>query len=184
MQIDTLVMLIADQNGGKSNQMRSLFEEAELYGAYQGYPTSSNIRRWYEVAPDIELFMRLSSWHEKGEDYARVKADITGNRYNPRRRYKVFVPAQVTPTPTLVGGEDLFMKIVKDFEIRRAYAVWLSPDRSGRTPFAVSPQLASFMSTRREVSALAIDSLAAHPSAAPQTNSINSRLLADLLFRA
>lgn len=183
MQIDTLVMIIADQNGGKSNQMRTIFEEHELHGVYGGYPASSNLARRYFIAPDIELFMRLSSWHEKGEDYARVKSDIIGGQQDLRRRYKVFVPAQVTATAQLVGGEDLFIKLINDFEIRRAYAVWLNPDRSGRTPFAISPAFAAFMSTRRAVSALAVDSAALHPSAAPLTNSINARLFTDLLFR-
>jgi hypothetical protein len=35
-KIDTLVMLIADQNGGKSNQMRSIFEDFELHNFYGG----------------------------------------------------------------------------------------------------------------------------------------------------
>ena len=33
-KIDTIVMIIADQNGGKSNQMRSIFEEFELHHVY------------------------------------------------------------------------------------------------------------------------------------------------------
>jgi hypothetical protein len=100
-----------------------------------------------------------------------------------RRRYKVLVPAQVTHTDNLVSGEDLFINLFSDFEIRRGFAVWLSPDRSNRRPFSISKNMAAFMSTRRYVSALAIDGLAAHPSAAPTTNSINARLIADLLFR-
>ena len=51
-KLDTLVMVIADQNGGKSNQMRSLFEEFELHHFYGGYPTSNNIARKYYVHPD------------------------------------------------------------------------------------------------------------------------------------
>jgi len=31
MQIDTLVVVLADQNGGRSNQMRTIFEEHELF---------------------------------------------------------------------------------------------------------------------------------------------------------
>ncbi len=181
--IDTLVMVMADQNGGKSNQMRSIFEEFELHHAYGGYPTSNNIARKYYVHPDMDLFLRLSSWHEKGENYTDVKTDIKNGYSDMRRRYKVFVPAQVTPTKNLMGGEDLFIKLFADFDIRRGFAVWLSPDRSARQAFGISPTMASFMSSRRHVSALAIDSLAAHPSAAPATNSINARLLADLLFR-
>ena len=183
MNIDTLVMVIADQNGGKSNQMRTIFEEHELHHEYGGYPTSRSIRRRYLVAPDIELLVRLSSWHEKGKTYTQVKRDITNGHTSPARRYKVFIPAQVSPTPKLVGGEDMFMQLMADFDVRRAYAVWLSPDRSARKPFALSARFATFMSKRREVSALAIDSVALHPSAAPVTNSINARLLTDLLFR-
>lgn len=67
--IDTLVLVIADQGAGKSNQIRSLFEEAELHGVYGGYPTSDNIRRNYAVHPDIDLLVRLSSWHERKETY-------------------------------------------------------------------------------------------------------------------
>ena len=182
-RIDTLVMVIADQNGGKSNQMRSLFEEFELHHVYGGYPTARNIRHKYYVHPDIDLFLRLSSWHEKNESYSDVKNDIDSGYSEMRRRYKVLVPAQVTPTDTLVGGEDLFIQLFADFEIRRGFAVWLSPDRSKRNNFEISPAMVAFMSPRRHVSALAIDSLAAHPSAAPATNSINARLLADLLFR-
>jgi hypothetical protein len=181
--IDTLVMVIADQNGGKSNQMRSIFEEFELHHFHNGYPTANNIRHHYEIHPDMELFLRLSSWHEKNESYGDVKNDIQGGSLDPRRRYKVLVPAQVTGTTNLLPGDELFIRLFSDFEIRRGFAVWLSPDRSSRTPFGVSPQMASFMSTRRYVSALAIDSLAAHPRQAPITNSINARLLADLLFR-
>ena len=182
-KIDTLVMIIADQNGGKSNQMRSIFEEFELHHFYGGYPTPNMIARKYYVHPDIDLFLRLSSWHEKNEGYVEVKSDIKNGYSDMRRRYKVLVPAQITPTHNLIGGEDLFIQLFSDFEIRRGFAVWLSPDQSGRQPFGLSPKMAAFMSTRRYVSALAIDSLAAHPSAAPTTNSINSRLLADLLFR-
>ncbi len=126
----------------------------------------------------------MSSWHERNETYTQVKSDIAIGRLELRRRYKVFVAAQVTATAKLVCGEDLFIKLMTDFEVRRGFAVWLNPDVSSRTPFAVSPNFASFMSTRREVSALAIDSLALKPSAAPKTNSINARLLTDLLFRA
>jgi len=182
-KIDTLVMIIADQNGGKSNQMRSIFEEFELHHFYGGYPTSNMIARKYDVHPDMDLFIRLSSWHERGEDYATVKEDISNGYSELRRRYKVLVPAQVTPTANLVSGEDLFIQLFSDFDIRRGFAVWLSPDRSARQPFQISPKMASFMSSRRYVSVLAIDSLAAHPSAAPVTNSVNARLLADLLFR-
>lgn len=96
MQVDTLLMIISDKNGGKSNQLRTIFEEHELHAVYNGYPTSSNIARHYLVAPDIELFIRLSSWHEKGESYSNVRSDIIGGRQDPRRRYKVFVAAQVT----------------------------------------------------------------------------------------
>jgi len=181
--IDTLVMVIADQNGGKSNQMRSIFEEFELHNFYGGYPTSNNIARKYPVHPDIDLYLRLSSWHEKSENYATVKSDIKNGYSDLKRRYKVLVPAQVTPTNNLIGGEDLFIQLFSDFEIRRGFAVWLSPDRSQRQAFGISPKMAEFMSTRRFVSALSIDGLAAHPSAAPTTNSVNARLLSDLLFR-
>lgn len=182
-KIDTLVMVIADQNGGKSNQMRSIFEEFEFHHFYGGYPTSNHIARKYYVHPDMDLFLRLSSWHEKNESYTDVKNDIKNGYSEMRRRYKVLVPAQVTPTKNLVGGEDLFIQLFDDFEIRRGFAVWLSPDRSARQTFGISPTMAAFMSPRRHVSALAIDGLAAHPSAAPVANSINARLLADLLFR-
>jgi hypothetical protein len=182
-KIDTLVMVIADQNGGKSNQMRSIFEEFELHHFYGGYPTSNSIARKYYVHPDMDLFLRLSSWHEKNESYSDVKNDIKNGDSEMTRRYKVLVPAQVTPTKKLVGGEDLFIQLFVDFQIRRGFAVWLSPDRSGRPTFCISPAMAAFMSSHRHVSALAIDSLAAHPSAAPLKNSINARLLADLLFR-
>jgi hypothetical protein len=182
-KIDTLVMLIADQNGGKSNQMRSIFEEFELHHFYGGYPTANMIARKYYVHPDIDLFIRLSSWHEKGEEYSTAKQDIRNGYSELGRRYKVLIPAQATPTANLVGGEDLFIQLFSDFDIRRGFAVWLSPDRSARQPFQISTKMASFMSSRRHVSVLAIDSLAAHPSAAPMTNSINARLLADFLFR-
>ncbi len=181
--IDTLVMLIADQNGGKSNQIRSLFEEPELHAYYGGYPSQRNIARKYHVHPDMDLFVRLSSWHERNETYTTVKTDLASGYSDPRRRYKVIAPAQVTKTAKLVSGEDLFMRLLQDFDVRRAHAVWLSPDRSSRTSFQLSPAFAAFLSANRHASALAIDALALHPSAAPKTNTINARLLADLLFR-
>ncbi|WP_257176602.1 MULTISPECIES: hypothetical protein [Bradyrhizobium] len=181
--IDTLVMVLADQNGGKSNQIRSIFEEAELHGAYKGYPKSRRIARTYNVHPDVDLFLRLSSWHEMGETYADVKRDIKNGWSDERRRYKVLVPAQISATTRLIGGEDLFIRLLSDFEIRRSFAVWLSPNRAGNHTFAISKRLARFMARRRYVSALSIDSAAAHPSASPVTNSVNSRLLCDLLFR-
>jgi hypothetical protein len=184
MQIDTLVMLIADQNGGKSNQMRSIFEEPELHAVFGGYPHQTNIANRYLVGSDMELYIRLTSWHEADQGYAKVKKDIENNRGEPNRRYKVFVPAQVTRTAKLIAGPDLFKKIVADFDIRRAYAVWLNPDRSARSPFVLDPGFAGWMSKHREAGALAIDGLALHPSASPAANSINARLLADLLFRA
>jgi hypothetical protein len=183
MMIDTLVMVIADQNGGKSNQIRSIFEEFELYHFYNGYPRQPKIAHRYEVHPDIELYLRMSSWHEMSHDYDAAVADIARGHRDARRRYKVLIPAQVTSTKILAGGEQMFMRLCGDFAVRRAFAVWASPDRSNRTPFRVSARLARFMAARRWVSALAIDSLAAHPGAAPVTNSINARLLADLLFR-
>ncbi|XYD09628.1 hypothetical protein R1A27_03430 [Methylobacterium sp. NMS12] len=183
MMIDTLVMLIADQNGGKSNQMRTIFEEPELWHEYSGYPQSNNIKRKYYVHPEMDLYMRLSSWHERGKSYPDVKNDIVNGISSPRHRYKVFVPAQVTATAKLMSGEDLFIQLFSDFSIRRGFAVWLSPDRSSRHPFAISAKMKAFMANRRYVTALSIDSLAAHPSAAPPQNSVNSRLLADMLFR-
>jgi hypothetical protein len=180
-KIDTLVMIIADQNGGKSNQIRTTFEDPELFHYYNGYPPQSNKK--YYVHPDMDLYIRLSSWHEKNENYTDVKSDLTHGYSTLRHRYKVLVPAQVTSTSELLGGDDLFTRILNDFDVRRAYAVWLNPDRSNRRPFALSQAFAKFMSSRRYVSALAIDSLALHPSAAPKTNSINARLLSDLLFR-
>ncbi|WP_104668769.1 hypothetical protein [Ensifer adhaerens] len=183
MNIDTLVLIIADQNGGKSNQMRSVFEEHELYHQYGGYPKRA-ISRHQLVAPDMELFIRLSSWHERKHNYQTVKNDITNGKRHPDRRYKVLVAAQVKPTRQLpMTGEELFMKLFADFSIRRGYAVWLNPDRTGQKPFAISSKLAAFLSSNRRASTLAIDSLALHPSASPGTNSINARLLADLLFR-
>lgn len=186
MMIDTLVMLIADQNGGKSNQMRSIFEEFELHHFYNGYPRQNSIAHRYEVHPDMELYLRLMSWHEAGDVYEDVIEDLTNGHRDARRRYKVLVPAQVTATE-LIGGDRLFRRLCRDFAIRRAFAVWLNPDCSRLTPprprFGVNPAMARFMATRRWVSVLAIDSLAAHPSASPVTDSINARLLADLLFR-
>ena len=182
--IDTLVMIIANRNGGKSNQLRSLFEEFELRHFYGGYPKQDKIKHKYQVHPDMDLFIQLSSWHEMGKTYTDVKRDIQHGYLNPRHRYKVFIPAQVSATAKLVSGVDLFIQLFADFDIRRGFAVWLSPDCSKRQPFSVSPTFASFMSSRRHISALAIDALAAHPSAAPSANSINARLLADLLFRA
>ncbi len=181
--IDTLVMVLADQNSGKSNQIRSIFEEFELYHVYGGYPTSKKIARKHYVHPDTDLFLRLSSWHEKGESYSDVKRDIKNGWVDKRRRYKVLVPAQISATSRLVGGEDLFIQLFSDFEIRRAFAVWLNPNPANSSAFAISKRLARFMSRRRHVSALSIDSSAAHPSANPTRNSINSRLLSDLLFR-
>lgn len=183
--IDTLVMILADQNSGKSNQIRSIFEEFELYHYANGYPTSKKIARKHYIHPDTDLFLRLSSWHEKGERYSDVKRDIKNGWADKRRRYKVLVPAQITATTRLIGGEDLFIQLFSDFEIRRAFAVWLNPNPnpSGSSSFAISRRLARFMSRRRHVSALSIDSSAAHPSANPTMNSINSRLLSDLLFR-
>jgi hypothetical protein len=118
-----------------------------------------------------------------GKDYNDAKNDILNHHKKPERRYKVFVPVQVTATQNLVCGEELFIKIMNDFNVRRGFAVWLSPDRSSRSSFSLSPTFAKFMLKRREVSALAIDSLALHPSADPSANSINARLLTDLLFR-
>lgn len=184
MDIDTLVMLVGDQNAGKSNQLRTIFEEPELYQVYNGYPQSNNIKRYYQVDPGMELFLRLSSWHEKGEDYQKVKRDIRRNHWDKRRRYKVLVPAQVTATPKLVAGELLFQWIVRDFQVRRAFIVWLSPDRSARHFGGLSTALSQFLSQHREASSLTIDSLALHPSASPAQNAINSRLLCDMLFRA
>jgi hypothetical protein len=184
LQIDTLVMVLADQNGGKSNQMRSIFEEPELHSVFGGYPHQRNIPNRYLVGPDIELYVRLTSWHEANHGYATVRSDIINNRRDPKRRYKVFLPAQVTGTAKLVAGQQLFMRIVADFDIRRAYAVWLNPDRSSQTPFGIDPGFASWMSVHREASAMAIDGLALHPSASPAVNSINARFLTDLLFRA
>jgi hypothetical protein len=182
-KIDTLVMIIAEKDAGKSNQMRSVFEEFELRHIYGGYPKSKMIGRKHYVHPDMDLFIRVSSWHEMKKRYSDVKKDIRNGCSKTNRRYKVFVAAQDTPTARLVGGEDLFIQLFKDFEIRRGFAVWLSPDRWKRQKFGISTKMAKFMSKRRHVSALAIDSAAAHPSAAPTTNSINARLLADLLFR-
>lgn len=184
MEIDTLVVVIADQNGGKSNQMRSLFEEHEMHHFYGGYPQQRKIASRYLVAPDVELFLRLSSWHEKGDSYAQVKQDIQHHRQVLNRRYKVFVPAQVTATPNLMMGEQLFMRLFQDFQIRRGFAVWLNPDRFGRKPFALTPTFAQFLSGHREASTVAIDSLALHPSASPSANAINARLFGDMLFRA
>lgn len=184
MQIDTLLMMIADQNGGKSNQMRSIFEEHELYSEYGGYPSQNNIARRYIVPPDIELYLRLASWHERSENYAQAKSDIINGRQELSRRYKVFVPAQVSKTAKLVGGEELFIKLMVDFKVRRGFVVWLSPDRSDRRPFSLSARFSAFMSNHREVSALAVDSHALHPSASPSSNSVNARLLTDLLFRS
>lgn len=181
--IDSLVFIIADQRSGKSNQIRSLFEEFELYHVYNGYPQSNNIARSYEIHPDIELYMRLSSWHERDESYAEVKRDLKNGWMKRNKRYKVIAPAQVNGTSKLEDGEELFMRILSDFEVRRGFAVWLDPDCSERKNFALSPKMASFLSNHRNVSALAIDSLALHPSASPKANSINARLLADLLFR-
>jgi hypothetical protein len=184
MNIDTLVMILGDQNAGKSNQMRTLFVQPELRHEYGGYPKPSMIARRYLVDPDAELLIRLSSWHERSEAYTDVKRDISNGRVAPQRRYKVCIPAQVTATKSLMAGENLFIRLAKDFKIRRSFAVWLNPDRSGLTPFALSPTFAAFLSAHPEASALAIDSLALHPSADPQANSINSLLLADLLFKA
>ena len=183
LKIDTLVMLIGDKAAGKSNQMRSVFEEFELHHFYGGYPAPDNIKKNYYVHPDMDLFLRLSSPHEMREGYDDIHNDIQNGWVDHRRRYKVFFPAQVTPTSKLIGGEDLFIKLFSDFDIRRGFAVWLNPDASNRQPFKVSSTMSLFMSSRRYVSALAIDSLAAHPSANPRTNAINARLLADMLFR-
>jgi hypothetical protein len=118
-----------------------------------------------------------------GENYATVKRDIRAGYIDNRHRYKVLVPAQVISKSTLPHGEDLFMRLFSDFEIRRAFAIWISPDRSMRQNFGLSRKFTTFLSNRRHVSALAIDGIAAHPSANPAQNSINSRLLCDLLFR-
>jgi hypothetical protein len=184
-KIDTLVMILGERNSGKSNQIRSLFEEFELYDSHspKGYPAANMIARKYEVHPDMDLFMRVSSWHEMKKSYSDVKRDIRNGYSDIRRRYKLFVAAQISATPKLIGGEELFIRLFSDFDVRRGVAVWLSPDRTGSKPFALSRRFANFMSRRRHVSALAIDSLARHPSADPKKNSINSRLLADLLFR-
>ncbi|MBX3493610.1 MAG: hypothetical protein KF899_11665 [Parvibaculum sp.] len=182
-KIDTFMMIIADQNGGKSNQIRSIFEGFDLAHQYGGYPTARNIAKKYYVHPDIDLYVRLSSWHEKGKQYPDVKSDLESGYIEFRRRYKVLVPAQVTGTSALVGGENLFIKIVSDFDIRRAYAIWLSPDRSDQRPFGLGEEFAEFMTRHRHISALALDSLALHPSKEPKKNSINERLLSDLLFR-
>src|SRR5208282_6708031 len=104
-KIDTLVLIIGDQNGGKSNQMRSIFEEFELYHYHNGYPQANMIARKYYVHPDMDLLLRLSSWHEKNKTYDDVKEDISNGYSDGRHRYKVLVPAQVTPTAKLVGGE-------------------------------------------------------------------------------
>ena len=191
MFIDTLVIVLGDQNAGKSNQIRTIFEEYELGSGLGGYPTSSNIKSRYLVGRDVELYVRLSSWHEKGQDYTRLKSDLTSHHRCAERRYKAIIPLQISATvPTddgqkgLAGGEDLVIKILKDFDVRRSFVVWLNPDVSRRKPFEISPKMAKFMSKRPSLSVLAIDSLALRPSAAPTTNSINSRLLADLLFRA
>lgn len=183
IKIDTLVMVIGDQSSGKSNQMRSIFEECELRDEYKGYPTSRKIKYQYDVDPDMQVLVRLSSWHERGRCYADVKKDIEKGCTDQCRRYKVFIPAQVAATKWLVGGEELFIKLFSEFHIRRGFAVWLSPNCADIRPFEVSPAFAAFMSTRRHVSALAIDSGALRPSANPTANSINARLLADLLFR-
>jgi hypothetical protein len=182
-KIDTLVMVIADKEGGKSNLIRAIFEEFELRHFYDGYPKAARIRRKYHVHPDIDLFVRVSSWHERKESYSDVKNDLRNGYTKLRRRYKVLVPAQVTSTKKLIGGEDLFIQLFSDFEIRRGFAVWLSPDRWKRQTFEISQKMARFMSRHRYVSALAIDSHALHPKIAPATNSINARLLADLLFK-
>jgi hypothetical protein len=184
MLIDSLVAIVADQNGGKSNQIRTIFEEGELYGEYSGYPQTNNIKRHYIVGSDTQLFLRLASWHEKGENYEDAKADIeSGFRY-PERRYKVLVPLQITKTDALEDGESVFRRLLTDFNCRRAFAIWLSPNREGTRVFQLTPTMARFLSKNRHASALAIDAAALHPSADPPANSINARLICDLLFRS
>lgn len=182
--IDTLVLIIADQDGGKSNQIRSIFTEPELCDRYSGYPKENNIARRYDVHPDIELYVRLSSWHEKGKDYEVVRGDIAGAATGGRKRLKVIAPAQITPTDNLpFGAEDLFIKLCTDFEVRRGFAVWLSPRADGDQAFRIGSKLARFMGSRRHLSALSIDARAGHPSGQPDSGSINARFLCDLLFR-
>ena len=191
MNIDTLVVIFGDQNAGKSSQIRTIFEEFELHPFYGGYPTSSNIASRYLVGRDVELYVRLSSWHEKGEDYATLKSDLKSAQRCPDRRFKALIPLQVSPTHPngegakgLASGEDVFIQILKDFDVRRSFGIWLNPDRNTRKPFTVGPKLATFMSKRPSISVLAIDSLALRPSVSPTMNSLNSRLLADLVFRS
>ena len=183
IKIDTVVAIISDKNGGKSNQIRSVFEEQELYSYYNGYPRQKSIRKIYDILPDIRLYLRLSSPHEMNENYDKIKNDIYKNAPKNNHRYKVIIPMQVTAAPKIAAGEEVFRELFSDFDIRRGCAIWLNPDVSNRTPFTISRQMAEFMSTRRHVSVLAIDSYSVHPSVDPKKNSINSRIIADILFR-
>lgn len=181
--IDTLVAVIGDRNSGKSNQIRSIFEEPPLTTFFGGYPPSPNIQRTYLVDPDIELYVRLSSWHERGENWSQIKNDLQTAQTTPRRRFKAIVPLQVSATQSLSAGEKVISRLISSFNIRRTYAVWLDPAVSGQRNFAFSSSFLSILSTDRSISTLSINSAALHPSANPAQNAINARLLVDLLLR-
>lgn len=181
LAIDTLVLIAADPGSGKSSQIRSIFTQPE-FCKFGRYPTERKIPNIHKIGPDILLYVRLTSWHETKKVYPEVVADI--QKHAPaKRRYKVLAPVQVTASKYgLAGAEELFMKLMRDFRVRRGLLVWLSPNVKKTDSIAISKDLANFLS-KSNASSLTIDSNIRNPAIKTKVNNINARLICDFLFR-
>jgi hypothetical protein len=137
------LFVVGEPNSGKSNQLRSMFEDIRL-GTGGDIPTERRLPELYRLSNERCLYLRLTSPHEAGESIGRKRHERTnfrkktvetieentpqmGKRWNFAGALQ---PGARKHMPDVVATCRAF---VRYFEPERTRIAFLSPDRHGRS---------------------------------------------------
>jgi hypothetical protein len=131
LYLERALFVVAPQDSGKSNQLRSIFLDHRL-GMKGVVPSSSqqrNLPDTYFISNERRLYLRLTSPHERGETpkefFEKTRGKMNGGRWCYAGPLQ---PEPFLQMPDVVESVRLF---ISAFEPERVRVVFLSPTRHG-----------------------------------------------------
>ena len=137
------LFVVGEPNSGKSNQLRSMFEDIRL-GTGGDIPTERRLPELYRLSNERCLYLRLTSPHEAGETIGTKRHGQTNflektvetiEENTPRmgKRWNFAGALQPGARKHMPDVVKTCRAFVRYFEPERTRVVFLSPDRHGRS---------------------------------------------------
>jgi hypothetical protein len=126
--IERVLLVAGAQDTGKSTQLRSMFVDPR-FGTSGTIPTARRVPESVILSPGRQLYLRLTSPHERGENAKEFLAKIVKRTHTGR--WCVASAVQVYAARNMPGLVEVVGEVIHRLAPERVRVAILSPDRHG-----------------------------------------------------